>query len=201
MTDGRLANKIGTIKSKSVWKRNDGVVEKGLCVWVRSCQERNRKGVSEHALFGLTLDAGLAFLHLAHKHTQQQWPPTTLQGIERTWLGRKSERERLCLGLSSLASYSLLDCHWETKIEQGFVFQSAKDYSWGNSLAPHKICFSWKAAFLLSWELCFCAANLQFQKMVLEVDIPVKKSSAVVQCVTVPEELAPGKTKVELVKG
>lgn len=60
------------------------VVKKGLCVWLGSRQEG--KGVSEHALFGLTLDAGLASLRLAQKHTQQAVTPTTLHGTERTWL-------------------------------------------------------------------------------------------------------------------
>lgn len=58
----------------------------------------------------------------------------------------KREREGLCLGLSLLflsrEATAFLLFHRETKREQVFVFQSAKDYSSSNSFTTYKICFS-----------------------------------------------------------
>lgn len=151
--------RIKSVSADVLWRRKGYVFGQG---------ERKGKGVSEHALFGLTLDAGLYFHCTAHKHTSSS-DHLLHSRTEGTLLRRKrekSEGERLCLGpfFPRSAPTALSASTGETKRDWDFVFQPAKNYSFSYFFTPHKICFSLKPALCLSWELFFVLQTFNFIK-------------------------------------
>lgn len=122
------------------------------------------KGESEHAPFGLTLDAGLVSLSLTQTRPGVATPTPHSRGHRKHGLNKRVPKRNysrwrdIAGDFPFLHSQKLQTSSIEKPREHSFVSLSVKDYS----PTPCKICFSSKPSLLFLRDVCFCGANWQF---------------------------------------
>lgn len=149
MKDEVQQGKSLRIKSKSVKKKWCG--EEGVMCLGREPPREKGKGREWACSVWTDIGRRLSFsLCLTHQHTQQQWHLPQSRGQKEHGLNKRREKKRsqrkidFCLGLSlsfPLSRATAMASSTGKTREQGFVFQTAKDYSSSNSFTPYRICF------------------------------------------------------------